>query len=59
VIALLERAGGATLEELMAATLWQKHSVRGFISTLASKGGYTIVSTRREEDKVRCYSVTK
>ena len=31
VIALLERAGGATLEELMAATLWQKHSVRGFI----------------------------
>ena len=59
VIALLERAGGATLEELMAATLWQKHSVRGFISTLASKGGYTIVSARREEDKARCYSITK
>ena len=59
VIALLERAGGATLEELMAATLWQKHSVRGFISTLGSKGGYTIVSARREEDKVRCYSITK
>ena len=59
VIALLEREGGATLEELMAATLWQKHSVRGFISTLASKGGYTIVSARREEDKVRCYSITK
>ena len=59
VIALLERAGGATLEELMAATLWQKHSVRGFISTLGSKGGYTIVSARREEDKARCYSITK
>ena len=59
VIALLEREGGATLEELMAATAWQKHSVRGFISTLGSKGGYTIVSARREEDKVRCYSITK
>jgi len=59
VIALLEREGGATLEELMAATLWQKHSARGFISTLGSKGGYTIVSARREEDKVRCYSITK
>ena len=59
VIALLERAGGATLEELMAATLWQKHSVRGFISTLASKGGYTIVSARREEDKARIYTIEK
>jgi hypothetical protein len=59
VLALLERAGGATLEEIMAATLWQKHSVRGFISTLASKGGYTITSIRRETDQARCYSITK
>jgi hypothetical protein len=48
VISLLERAGGATLEEIMAATLWQKHSVRGFISILGSKHGLKIVSTRRE-----------
>jgi hypothetical protein len=41
VIALVERAGGATLDEIMAATAWQKHSVRGFISTLGSKHGYT------------------
>ena len=59
VIALLEREGGATLEEIMSATSWQKHSVRGFISTLGSKHGYTIVSTRREIDKARCYSITK
>jgi hypothetical protein len=59
VIALLERAGGATLAELMAATSWQKHSVRGFISTLGSKHGYTIVSTRREADKARCCSISK
>jgi hypothetical protein len=59
VVALLERAGGATLDEIMAATAWQKHSVRGFISTLASKHGYAVVSTRREADKVRIYSITK
>ena len=59
MVALLEREGGATLEEIMSATSWQKHSVRGFISTLGSKHGYTIVSTRREIDKARCYSITK
>ena len=59
VVALLKREGGATLEEIMAETLWQKHSVRGFISTLGSKHGYTIVSTRRESDKARCYSIEK
>jgi hypothetical protein len=59
VIALLEREGGATLEEIMAETLWQKHSVRGFISTLGSKHGYTITSTRRESDKARTYSIEK
>jgi hypothetical protein len=57
VVALLERAGGATLEEIMAETAWQKHSVRGFISTLGSKHGYTIVSTRRETDKARVYAI--
>jgi hypothetical protein len=59
VVALLERAGGATLEELMAETNWQKHSVRGFISTLGSKGGYTITSIRREADQARVYSIAK
>ena len=57
VLDLLRRAEGATLEEIMAATLWQKHSVRGFISTLASKGGYTVVSVRREADKARVYAI--
>jgi hypothetical protein len=32
IIRLLERAKGVTLEELMEATGWQAHSVRGFIS---------------------------
>ncbi len=59
VLALLEREGGATLEEIMSETNWQKHSVRGFISTLASKHGHVITSARREEDHARVYSITK
>jgi Protein of unknown function (DUF3489) len=43
----------------MAATAWQKHSVRGFISTLGSKHGYTIASIRQETDNARCYSIEK
>jgi len=37
IIRLLERAKGATLAELMTATGWQAHSVRGFISGTLGK----------------------
>ena len=39
VIAMMKRAKGATLAEIMAATEWQAHTVRGFVSILGSKGG--------------------
>jgi len=43
VISLLRREGGATLADLMHATGWQAHSVRGFISgTLRKKLGLTV-----------------
>ena len=39
VIAMMKRAKGATLAEIVEATGWQKHTVRGFVSILGSKGG--------------------
>jgi transcription initiation factor IIE alpha subunit len=53
VIALIQRKGGATLDEIMKATGWQKHTVCGFISILGSKGGIKVTSTRRESDGAR------
>src|ERR1039457_4245000 len=50
VLALVQRAEGATLTEIMQATSWQAHSVRGFISgTLGKKMGLTVSSIKRED----------
>lgn len=57
VLALIQRAKGATLAEIMEATSWQAHSVRGFISgTLGKKMGLNVESAKRE-DGVRVYSL--
>jgi Protein of unknown function (DUF3489) len=57
VLALLQRAKGATLTEIMEATSWQAHSVRGFISgSLRKKMGLAVTSTKRA-DGARVYSV--
>jgi hypothetical protein len=57
VLDLVKRSGGATLKELMKATGWQAHSVRGFLSgALGKKMGLTVTSTKAE-DAERRYSV--
>jgi len=56
VVDLLKRPDGATLKELMKATGWQAHSVRGFLSgTISKKMGLTVTSTKGEGGE-RIYS---
>jgi len=54
ILGLISRKSGGTLQEIMEATGWQAHSVRGFICTLGKKGLASITSTRRE-DGARLY----
>jgi hypothetical protein len=57
ILDLLKRPGGATSNELMKATGWLPHSVRGFLSgTVGKKMGLTVTSTK-SEDGERTYSV--
>jgi hypothetical protein len=58
VIAMMKRAKGATLAEIMAATEWQAHTVRGFVSILGSKGGEKIESSKNAAGE-RTYKIGK
>ena len=50
VLDMLKRPDGATLADIMSATGWQAHSVRGFISGgLGKKMGLKIESIKRED----------
>ena len=57
VLGLLKRREGATLKELMEATEWQAHSVRGFLSgSLRKKMGLRIESAKSAAGERR-YSI--
>jgi hypothetical protein len=57
ILELLRRPGGVSGKELMKATGWQPHSVRGFLSgTVGKKMGLAVTSTRGEDGE-RTYSV--
>ncbi len=56
VLALLRRKTGATIKELAAATGWQAHSVRGFLSgTVKKKLGLTLASEKLNDASRRYY----
>lgn len=58
-LALLRRSEGTTIAELMTATGWQSHSVRGFLSgAVKRKLGLTVTSAVGQ-DGIRRYHVTK
>ena len=58
VIVMLKRPKGATLAEIMEATHWQQHTVRGFVSLLGSKAGLAIESSKNAFGE-RTYKVAK
>ena len=58
VIAMMKRAKGVTLAEIMKATSWQPHTVRGFVSILGSKGGEKIDSSKNAAGE-RTYKIGK
>jgi len=58
ILALLQQPQGATLQDLMAATRWQAHSVRGFISAVSKKMGLTVQSTKRDDGE-RVYQLAR
>ena len=55
VLALIQRAKGATLAEIMEATSWQAHSVRGFISGNLGKKMSLNVESFKRSDGERAY----
>jgi len=56
ILDLLKRPDGVTLKDLMRATTWQAHSVRGFLSVMGKKKGLAIESTKSAEGE-RTYSI--
>jgi hypothetical protein len=59
VIAMLRTEGGATIDEITAATNWAPHTARGFMSgALKKKLGLTITS-EKVEGRGRCYRIAE
>jgi hypothetical protein len=58
ILEMIARAKGATLAEIMKATDWQAHSVRGFISTAGKKHGVKIESAKNDAGE-RNYKIAK
>jgi hypothetical protein len=57
VIALLESADGATIAEIMTATSWQQHTVRGALAgSITKKLGRTL-SSEKVEGRGRVYRI--
>jgi len=58
VIAMLRRPEGATVDEVVSATGWQRHTVRGvFSGTLKKKLGLRLASAK--EDRGRVYRIAE
>ena len=57
LIEMLRRPEGATIDQIVKATGWQKHTVRGAIAgALKKKLGLNVVS-KKDEDGPRVYRI--
>jgi len=57
MLSLLSRPEGASVAEMMQATSWQQHSVRGFLAgTVKKKLGFSLTSSKATDD-VRRYRI--
>lgn len=54
---MLHQSGGTSLQELMAATGWQAHSVRGFLSGTVRKKLGLILIAANDDEGVRRYQI--
>jgi len=59
VIALLSRKNGASLDEMVAATGWQAHSVRGFLAGIVGKKLGLTLSSSIDVSGVRRYAIKR
>ena len=57
VLALLRRAHGASIDEMVAATEWQPHSARGFLAGVVKRRLGIDVVSEKGSDGVRRYHV--
>ncbi len=58
VLEMVARANGASLADLMKATQWQAHSIRGFLSTASKKHNVKIESSKNDQGE-RVYRIAK
>jgi len=57
VVKLLRRKAGASIDEIVAETGWQKHSVRGFLSAVVRKKLALPLESSVKKDGVRRYRI--
>ena len=57
VVEMLRRSEGATVDQIMEATGWQRHSVRGAIAGALKKKLGLAVTSEKVEDRGRVYRV--
>lgn len=57
LIEMLRADGGATIDEIVAATGWQKHTVRGAMSGALKKRLRLEVTSEKVEDRGRVYKL--